>query len=194
MTKEQIDALPEHLSYIKFEPYHIYVNTATVKGKPKTTITPSDNLIDDLIRWKDLWFETDMQINPFRENQTIFTARVYVWEGEKGKPGEVRTTTAFASVNAMTFEKGERPATHLAQLAVTRALKPAVLRHLRISDHDIALLIEAYDIDIKKLSKTPTAVRTSEASEEDADDAEEKNEVPLLAETDASLNLSLDGV
>jgi hypothetical protein len=55
-------------------------------------------------------------------------------------------------------------------------------------------LIEAYDIDIKKLSKTPTAVRTSEASEEDADDAEEKNEVPLLAETDESLNLSLDGV
>ena len=192
MTQEQIDALPEHLSYIKFEPYHIYVNTATVKGKQKTTITPSDNLIDDLLRWKDIGFAVEMPyIGPFRENQTLLVAKVTVWTGEYEF---ARNTVSFASVNAMQYEKGEKTATHLAQLAVTRALKPAVLRHLRISDHDIALLIEAYDIDIKKLSKTPTAVRTSEASEDDADDTEEKNEVPLLAETDASLNLSLEGV
>jgi hypothetical protein len=185
-NKEKMENLPEHLKGIKFESWHFYINTKAKKGENKLTI--SDNFIDEVMRQKNLGFIPDItKVIPLggESGKVYVEAKVEIYDKglydlDTDKPGGEKTT-GFASVTEMPHSGGQ---THFAQLAITRALKNAVIRHLQISDHDILLVIEAYGFDVKQIAQQQTR---NIVADEDSEEKEEKG--PEEAEVDMKLDV-----
>ena len=149
----EISDLPEHLRpefLLEFRPHHFWTSP-----KQKAKISLSDNFTDEIMRIREICYEPEItHIIPYGEGKFMVVAKVRVWK--KDDPTDV---TAYASINEMPY-KGGQP--HYAQIAVTRALKIAVIRLLGISDHDVEMILDAYKItkaDVLKVSNTSMAVR-----------------------------------
>ncbi len=150
MSQKEIDELPLHLNGITFQPWHFYRNK---KAKPgENPLLLQDCFVDEVMRMKNLQARPEItRVMPFGESSLYVEGHVKVWE--RGKPDNNLATEAFASVTKMPYEGGQ---THYAQIAITRALRTAVIRHLQISDHDIELAIKAYEIDSNKVKSMST--------------------------------------
>jgi hypothetical protein len=166
-NKEKIEALPEHLKGITFEPWHFYYNKKAKAGENRLIL--SDNFIDEVMRQKNLHFLPEItNIVPLNgdNNKILMVANVMVFDEEdynyeEHKPlGKV--TIGYASMTEMPHAGGQ---THYAQMCVTRALKNAVIRHLKISDHDVQLVVDAYGFDMKQIT-SQTRTITDEIEEE----------------------------
>jgi len=151
----EISDLPEHLRpefLLEFRPHHFWTSP-----KQKAKISLSDNFTDEVMRKCKIHYIPEVtHIIPYGEGKFMVVARVDVWKDE---PKMENMVTAYASINEMPY-KGGQP--HYAQIAVTRALKIAVIRMLGISDHDVEMILDAYKItkaDVLKVSNTSMAVR-----------------------------------
>ena len=170
VNKEKIDALPEHLKGITFEPWHFYYNKKAKAGENRLIL--SDNFIDEVMRQKTLRFIPEItNITPLQgdNNKILMVARVEVYDEElfdldSNKPGGI-TTIGYASMTEMPHAGGQ---THYAQMCVTRALKNAVIRHLQISDHDVQLVVDAYGFDMKQIASQTREI-AAEIEEESTD-------------------------
>jgi hypothetical protein len=178
---QEIDNLPEHLTGIKFEPWHFYRNTKAKKGENQLLL--NDCFIDEVMRMKKLRFIPKITARlPYKNNELYIEAEVTVYStNDDGWVDESNNTKAFSSVTKMPHEGGQ---THFAQIAITRALKTAVLRHLYISDHDIELAVAAYDI-------TPAKVNVMTRSITNDGDSEETDKTPQTIEPEIDLDLGI---
>ena len=152
------------------------------KGKKADAkLVLSDNFVDEVMRIQDIKFEPSIEgVHFYSEHHSkiMLIAKVKVWK----KGHEFDTVTSFASVNAMPYKGGQE---HYAQIAVTRAMKTALLRLLGISDHDVELLVEAYGIDKSKVQMS------TRESDFDTTNAPAANTEKLEPELDLGLDLQL---
>jgi len=174
----EVKDLPEHLrpdKLLEFKPYHFWVN----KKDPAKKMTLADSFVDEVMREQHIKFHPEIShVIPFGDGKLCVVASVEVWKSGNESP-ILDKVKAFASVTEMPRPGGQ---THYAQLAITRALKTAVIRLLGISDHDIELIISAYGIDQKMV---PSSLRGNEA------EVEEVASLPEVVEPDIDLNLGL---
>jgi hypothetical protein len=180
MSQELIDKLPEHLKGFKFEPWHFYKNLKAKKGENQLIL--NDCFIDEVMRVKNIDFTPEITARmPYKGDGLYIEATVTVRSLVMGKE---RKTIAISSMTKMPFEGGQ---THFAQLVITRALKTAVIRHLQISDHDIELVIEAYEI-----KKNQVTTKTRNITDDTQDDEEnESHKTPQVIEPDIDMNLGI---
>lgn len=173
-NQEKIDALPDHLKFINFKPWHFYYNTKAKKGVNQMML--GDNFIDEVMREQNIAFIPEItRVIPYGDKLYV-EAKVIVYN-------EQRETTAFASITQMPHAEGQ---THYAQLAITRALKTALIRHLGISDHDVLMVIDAYGFDMK-------TIKAQSMSSNDVIETEEttEKEQEITEEAEVDLNLGL---
>lgn len=167
MTQAQIDALPKHLEGIRFENWHFYYNKKAKKGE--NALLLQDNFIDDVMRVKNIHFTPEItRVIHIEGDKFYIEAKVTVYNQGPMVGTNQKNTTAFASMTRMPHDSGQ---THYAQMCITRALRTAVLRHLGISDHDIQLAIEAYEISLKNVSTMARSVTEDEPEEVKQEDA-----------------------
>jgi hypothetical protein len=170
MTQEQIDELPDHLKKIQFENWHFYPN------KKDKKLTLSDNFVDEVMRQLDIHFTPEItNVIPHGEGKLYVEAKVTVFNESSDYP---RKTIAYASITQMPHADGQ---THFSQLAITRALKTALIRHLQISDHDIELVTTAYGFTAKNVTQMTRNI---------SDDEPATNE-PKVVEPEIDLDLDV---
>lgn len=157
----EINELPEHLKpehLLEFKPYHFWTSP-----KQKSKITLSDNFTDEVMAAQNLHHEPEItHVLSLNEGKVMVVAKVTVWKNDF----TANRVIAYASINEMPHKGGQ---SHYAQIAVTRALKIAVTRFLKISDHDVELIIDAYNIkkaDVLRITEASGAVRESDTTDE----------------------------
>jgi hypothetical protein len=178
-TREQKDEthddLPEHLQKIILKQHHIYSNS---QGK-KTTIAVTKDFILDMMNQFDLRYQINTyRVDPFRNDQTIVSVVLTVFD--KNDPENIaKQTQGIASIDKMPTKRKSSDSSYrtdddrmasLGQMALTSALKNAVMRHLYITANDVELLIKHHGI---KLGGSTSIAR------EVIDDVDEVEDMPL---------------
>jgi hypothetical protein len=167
--------LPEHLRKIILKQHHIYSNS---QGK-KTTIAVTKDFILDMMNQFNLRYKINAyQVNPFRNDQTIVSVVLTVFDANDPE-NITKQTPGIASIDKMptkrrsgnsSYDTDDDRMTSLGQMALTSALKNAVMRHLYITANDIELLIKHHEI---KLGGNTSIAR------EVIDDVEEIEDTPI---------------
>ncbi len=120
--------LPEYLEKFPWQEWHFYQGKGSNPKKALNKI-----FIDEAMRFYEMTYKIDeYQIVPLpSKKEPIVAMKVTVTRDEYEYQG-------FATVGDKTYEEGQ---SHFGQIVLGRALKVAVKRALKISDHDVEIII-----------------------------------------------------